>query len=91
MTNEGEPFSVLALSLVTTGLDPVVHTEVPYVRASRQRELKSRMDCRVKPGNDELTRASGAPSSANQQSGAGARKKHATANILIHLRKFETH
>jgi hypothetical protein len=31
---------------VTTGLDPVVHAEPPTVR-------QCRMDCRVKPGNDE--------------------------------------
>jgi hypothetical protein len=34
-----------ASTIVTTGLDPVVHAEVPNTR-------RCRMDCRVKPGND---------------------------------------
>jgi hypothetical protein len=32
---------------VTTGLDPVVHADSPNGR-------RGRMDCRVKPGNDDL-------------------------------------
>jgi hypothetical protein len=34
-----------ASTIVTTGLDPVVHAEVSNTR-------RCRMDCRVKPGND---------------------------------------
>jgi hypothetical protein len=38
--------------LVTTGLDPVVHTESP--RGSDPDTIRLvRMDCRVKPGNDD--------------------------------------
>jgi hypothetical protein len=36
---------------VTTGLDPVVHTDVQG--RMRLSEFAVRMDCRVKPGNDE--------------------------------------
>jgi hypothetical protein len=32
--------------IVTTGLDPVVHADSSHI-------LRRRMDCRVKPGNDE--------------------------------------
>jgi hypothetical protein len=35
---------LVILSFVTTGLDPVVHDD-----------MRLSMDCRVKPGNDELT------------------------------------
>jgi hypothetical protein len=38
-------------SVVTTGLDPVVHVEVQRSKTSDVMRL-SRMDCRVKPGND---------------------------------------
>jgi hypothetical protein len=40
----------LDLSVVMTGLDPGIHTD-------RQRALRFIMDCRVKPGNDEMRRA----------------------------------
>ena len=33
--------------IVTTGLDPVVYADPPSI-------LRSRMDCRVKPGNDGI-------------------------------------
>ena len=36
---------------VTTGLDPVVHADVPQKSAGRSAPL-FRVDCRVKPGND---------------------------------------
>jgi hypothetical protein len=32
---------------VTTGLDPVVHPELPHTWLCR-------VDCRVKPGNDDI-------------------------------------
>jgi hypothetical protein len=45
----------LALSLVTTGLDPVVHDEMRLLKyTARMNERPCHMDCRVKPGNDEI-------------------------------------
>jgi hypothetical protein len=38
--------------LVTTGLDPVVHAESPRERNPNGIRLV-RVDCRVKPGNDD--------------------------------------
>jgi hypothetical protein len=40
--------------LVTTGLDPVVHGDLRFLRAAENfAGPHFRMDCRVKPGNDE--------------------------------------
>ena len=39
---------------VTTGLDPVVHGEAPRSSTVRISRFHRRMDCRVKPGNDEI-------------------------------------
>jgi hypothetical protein len=39
--------------LVTTGLDPVVHADVPSIQ-HRTEQLRGRIDCRVKPGNDAV-------------------------------------
>jgi len=39
--------------LVTTGLDPVVHAEAPQM-TKRNCKRHRRMDCRVKPGNDDM-------------------------------------
>jgi hypothetical protein len=41
------------LSLVTTGLDPVVHADPPHASPHRFEKRTGRMDCRVRPGNDE--------------------------------------
>ena len=40
---------------VTTGLDPVVHAELRLAKADpiSPTKLRFRMDCRVKPGNDD--------------------------------------
>ena len=42
------------LSLVTTGLDPVVHAKARYRMPRGQRMMARSMDCRVKPRNDEV-------------------------------------
>jgi hypothetical protein len=42
-------------SFVTTGLDPVVHADVRQTKfAVNVSKPSPRMDCRVKPGNDEI-------------------------------------
>jgi hypothetical protein len=41
------------LLFVTTGLDPVVHAEVQRRKPSGLNQLRCRMDCRIKSGNDE--------------------------------------
>ncbi len=44
-------------SFVTTGLDPVVHLNFRN-NNGRQCERQLRMDCRVKPGNDDVKNCS---------------------------------
>jgi hypothetical protein len=41
------------ISLVTTGLDPVVHAELQRRKPSGLNQFRCRMDCRIKSGNDE--------------------------------------
>jgi hypothetical protein len=49
--------AVSAFSIVTIGLDPVVY-------ADRRSQRRGRMDCRVKPGNDDvINRSRGADAS----------------------------
>ena len=44
----------LCILLVTTGLDPVVHAEMQLQKpAESPNQLRRRMDCRIKSGNDE--------------------------------------
>jgi hypothetical protein len=44
----------LCFALVTTGLDPAVHGDVRFAKAAEGLSaFHFRMDCRVKPGNDE--------------------------------------
>jgi hypothetical protein len=43
-----------SLSIVTTGPDPVVHADVQRVNnAANLSKPTRRMDCRIKPGNDD--------------------------------------
>jgi hypothetical protein len=44
--------TTMALRFVTTGLDPVVHSDVDRAGDARLRMRHVGMDCRVKPGND---------------------------------------
>jgi hypothetical protein len=43
-----------SLLFITTGLDPVVHFAVQRSRQAGLNMRPVRMDCRVKPGNDEV-------------------------------------
>jgi hypothetical protein len=43
----------MALRVVTTGLDPMVYSDAQRAREAGLRMRQGRMDCRVKPGNDE--------------------------------------
>jgi hypothetical protein len=43
----------MALHIVTTGLAPVVRSDAQRAKEAGLRMRRGRMDCRVKPGNDE--------------------------------------
>jgi hypothetical protein len=43
----------IALHVVTAGLDPAVHSEAQRASETELRMRRGRMNCRVKPGNDE--------------------------------------
>jgi hypothetical protein len=43
----------MALHVVTVGLDPMVHSDAQRAKEAELRMRRGRMDCRVKPGNDE--------------------------------------
>ena len=75
-------------TLVTTGLDPVVHADMRLQsRAEHLNELRRRMDCRVKPGKDaRKKKGSGTPanalSSVPHRTGAVAPRKDRLAPPL---------
>jgi hypothetical protein len=75
-------------SLVTTGLDPVVHADPPRNKQPAARSKPARcMDCRVKPGNDDgkgsfLSRLS--EKRAVDQAANQFRLRSTSARCLIH-------
>ena len=54
--NSGMAYGIglYASTFVTTGLDPVVHADEPLIQSATLAKRLRCMDCRVKPGNDEM-------------------------------------